>query len=51
MGLTLDYGYILDGVETLDGQTDQVSVDGDDRLHVSFRYFPKWPFTSQGGVR
>ena len=51
MGLTLDYGYIIDGVETLDGQTDQVSVDGDDRLHVSFRYFPKWPFTSQGGVR
>lgn len=51
ISLSLDYGYVLDGVE-LNNTDDSASRDGDDRVHLSIRYYPKWPFSgfSSGGA-
>ncbi|GAA6137284.1 hypothetical protein NBRC116583_10310 [Arenicella sp. 4NH20-0111] len=56
VALSLDYGYVLDGVEIDSGASASASasasVDGDDRVHLSIRYYPKWPFSgaSSGGL-
>ncbi len=42
ISLNLDYGYILDGIDQT--FTPGASDDGDSRLHVSLRYFPRWPW-------
>ena len=47
MSLSVEYGYILDGVDQSFG--DVGSDDGDDRWHISFRYFPRWPFSKHSG--
>ncbi len=50
--LTADYGFVLDGIETVEGQSNGVTQDDDSRFHLSIRYFPKWPFSgSNGGLR
>lgn len=41
LSLDLDYGYVLDGV---DQRFSDGTDDGDSRLHVSLRYFPRWPW-------
>ncbi len=52
LNLAADYGYILDGVEPIGGVESSGSQDGDGRLHLSIRYFPKWPFESAiGGLK
>lgn len=45
LSLNVDYGYVIDG---LDQAFSDGTDDGDDRWHLSLRYFPKWPF---GGDR
>lgn len=41
LNLEADYGYVLDGVDQEFGNgTD----DGDSRLHIALKYFPRWPF-------
>ena len=41
VSLDLSYGYVIDGIDqTFSNGTD----DGDSRLHLSVRYFPKWPW-------
>ena len=45
LSLNVDYGYVVDG---LDQDFSDGTDDGDDRWHLSLRYFPKWPF---GGVQ
>jgi hemolysin activation/secretion protein len=40
-----DFGYVLDGIDqTFSNGTD----DGDSRVHLSLKYYPRWPF---GGVK
>ncbi len=46
LSLSFEYGYILDGVEQTLGSL--ASDDGDDRWHLSLRYFPRWPFAKSG---
>lgn len=45
LSLNVDYGYVLDG---LDQDFSEGTDDGDDRWHLSLRYFPRWP---TGGKR
>ncbi len=40
--LGVEYGYIVDGIDQRFGNAG--SDDGDDRWHISLRYFPRWPF-------
>ena len=41
LNLEADLGYVLDGVDqTFSDGTD----DGDTRVHVAIKYFPRWPF-------
>jgi len=52
LSLSADFGYVLSGVETADGQSLGGSDNGDNRFHLSMRYFPKWPFgSSSGGLK
>lgn len=41
ISLEADYGYVLDGV---DQEFSDGTDDGDSRLHVAIKYFPRWPF-------
>lgn len=41
LSMNIDYGYVLDGV---DQNFSDGTDDGDDRWHISLRYFPRWPF-------
>lgn len=44
LALNVNYGYVLDGIDqTFSNGTD----DGDSRLHLSLRYFPKWTWGSE----
>lgn len=42
MILEANYGYVLDGVNQ--EFNSEATDDGDSRFHLSFKYFPKWPF-------
>lgn len=39
---TADYGYVLSGINQ--EFSDDLTDDGDSRLHVSLQYTPRWPF-------
>ena len=45
LSLEADYGYVLDGI---DQTFRQGTDDGDSRLHLALKYYPRWPF---GGVK
>lgn len=46
LGLDIDFGYVLDGVNQTLNST--ATDDGDSRLHIALRYYPIWPF---GGAK
>lgn len=52
MTFNVDYGYAVDGVEPEFAQTESggSTLDGDDRWHMSVRFFPQWPFGKKGGA-